>query len=157
MLDGQILNKPADAGEARDMLRSLRGRGHQVLTGITVLDGDRRQTITDCASTEVFMRDYGDSEIDDYIASGDPFDKAGAYAIQNAVFRPVARLAGCYTNVVGLPMCHVVRALRRFGIEPSVNVPDGYRTFGGVTCWACERVLAQPPPQPASVSLQPSA
>jgi septum formation protein len=101
---GEILGKPLDADDARAMLRRLRGRVHQVCTAITLhpLDAAPRTRIT---RTDVTMRDYSDAEIDAYIATGDPFDKAGSYAIQHAIFRPVARIDGCYTNVVGLPLC----------------------------------------------------
>jgi len=87
-----ILGKPADDDEARAMLYQLRGRTHQVYTALTLLDTATRRTMTDVALTNVHMRDYGDDEIDDYVASGDPFDKAGGYAIQNSAFHPVAAL-----------------------------------------------------------------
>lgn len=118
-----ILGKPADAAEARAMLRRLRGRVHQVYTALTVIDTATRQHVTEVAATDVPMRAYSDAEIDAYIASGDPFDKAGSYAIQHAGFHPVAALSGCYANVMGLPLCHVVRALRGFGVEPLTRVP----------------------------------
>lgn len=106
---GDILGKPVDANDARDMLRRLRGRVHQVCTAMTLftpVSGDHGgEVITRVTSTNVTMRDYSDAEIDAYIATGDPFDKAGSYAIQHPVFRPVANIDGCYTNVVGLPLC----------------------------------------------------
>ena len=109
-IDGQgvILGKPLDAAEARDMLQRLRGRVHQVCTAMTLLvlaEGDVQTSTTQITRTDVLMRDYTDAEIEAYIASGDPFDKAGSYAIQHPVFKPVARTDGCYTNVIGLPMC----------------------------------------------------
>lgn len=106
--DGEILGKPSSIQEARAMLQRLRGRAHQVVTAVTVLAGQREYH--DCAITTVFMRHYDDDEIEAYIASGDPFDKAGGYAIQHPTFRPVARIEGSYTNVVGLPL-EVVHAL----------------------------------------------
>lgn len=99
---GAILGKPADADDARAILRRLRGRTHVVCTALTVRAPD--QTLTELTRTTVLMRDYTDAEIDAYIATGDPFDKAGAYAIQHETFRPVARIDGSYTNVVGLPL-----------------------------------------------------
>ena len=102
---GRVLGKPADAAEAREMLRALRGRAHRVCTGLTLWRTG--QTVTEITQTQVVMRDYTDAEIEAYIASGDPFDKAGSYAIQHLQFRPVARIEGCYTNVVGLPVCRV--------------------------------------------------
>jgi septum formation protein len=105
--DGDILGKPADAGEARDMLRRLRGRVHQVYTALTLtaVDGAAPlQQITELTCTDVTMRGYSDAEIEAYIATGDPFDKAGSYAIQHEGFHPVERIEGSYTNVVGLPI-----------------------------------------------------
>ncbi len=119
-VDGQgvILGKPVDAADARDMLLRLRGRVHQVCTAMTLLvlaEGDVRKNATRITRTDVLMRDYSDAEIDAYIATGDPFDKAGSYAIQHPVFKPVARLDGCYTNVVGLPMCTLQTLLAGIG------------------------------------------
>ncbi len=70
------------------------------------------------------MRNYREDEIDEYVASGDPLDKAGAYAIQHAGFHPVDGLKGCYANVMGLPLCHLVRSLSHFGVHPLVDVPS---------------------------------
>lgn len=110
VLDGAILNKPADEAEAVAMLRVLRGRAHRVLTGLALARGAaivwRTRT-----ETAVHMRAYTDQEIAAYVASGRPMDKAGAYGIQDREFRPVRRIGGCYTNVVGLPLCEVSRAL----------------------------------------------
>jgi septum formation protein len=103
---GVILGKPTDAADARRMLTALRGRDHVVCTALTLLhqrDGAQHRQ-TQLTRTIVTMRDYTDAEIDAYIATGDPFDKAGAYAIQHPVFAPVARIEGSYTNVVGLPV-----------------------------------------------------
>lgn len=125
-IDGQgdILGKPLDANDARNMLQRLRGRTHQVCTAITLLviaNGEVQNSITQVTRTDVLMRDYTDAEINAYIATGDPFDKAGSYAIQHPTFKPVARLEGCYTNVVGLPMCTLQTMLANIawpGIEP---------------------------------------
>ena len=118
--EGALLGKPADASDARRMLRHLRARAHNVVTAFTL----RRnmvplKVITRHARTAVTMRDYADAEIDAYIASGDPFDKAGGYAIQNESFHPVARIEGSYSNVVGLPLDELQQALNdlRFGID----------------------------------------
>ena len=124
-LDGAPLGKPRDNADAGRMLRALRGRTHQVHTAITLMDASRHtgQTISDLATTDVPMRDYGDDEIAAYIASGDPLDKAGAYAIQHDGFHPVAELRGCFANVMGLPLCHLARGLRAMNIEPEAGVP----------------------------------
>jgi septum formation protein len=109
VLDGVPLGKPGNADEARAMLRGLRGRGHEVITGVAVACGDVERTAR--ATTIVHMRAYKDAEIEAYIAIGDPFDKAGAYAIQHAGFAPVERIEGCYCNVMGLPLWTVRRLL----------------------------------------------
>lgn len=107
VFDDEILGKPANANEARTMLRHLRGRAHTVCTAMTLrhLNGTQSaHTLTRLTQTTVYMRDYSDVEIDAYIATGDPFDKAGSYAIQHEGFHPVARIEGSQTNVVGLPL-----------------------------------------------------
>lgn len=114
---GDLLGKPADAADARRMLRRLRGRQHVVVTAFTLVRaGARPRRITRHARTAVHMRDYSEAEIEAYIASGDPLDKAGAYAIQNEVFRPVARIEGSYSNVVGLPLDDLAEALAALGV-----------------------------------------
>ena len=117
-LDAQGLGKPRDAADARRMLKNLRGRRHQVYTAFTLHKTARPpQIITARVRTDVDMRDYTDAEIDAYIQSGDPFDKAGAYAIQNQTFQPVARIQGSYTNVVGLPLDELRTALTEMGLR----------------------------------------
>jgi MAF protein len=116
----QILGKPEGAEEARAMLHSLKGRRHTVYTAIGALrvpdaPSPPVEPVTDLCATHVWMRDYTDEEIEAYIASGDPFDKAGGYAIQHPEFHPVARIEGCYACVVGLPVCHLIRLLQGFG------------------------------------------
>ena len=116
--EGALLGKPADAADARRMLRHLRGRAHEVVTAFTLRQSaNRPRTITRHGRTTVYMRDYSEAEIDAYIASGDPFDKAGGYAIQNAAFHPVARIDGSYSNVVGLPLESVKSALIQIGFS----------------------------------------
>ncbi len=112
---GDLLGKPGDAAQARAMLRRLRGTAHQVVTAFTLHRQAPRHIITRQVRTIVNMRDYSDAEIEAYINSGDPFDKAGAYAIQNEAFAPVASIEGSYSNVVGLPLEEVKAALREIG------------------------------------------
>lgn len=119
VLDGVPLGKPEDAAEAHGMLRALRGRAHEVVTGVAAVVGDGTY-LTDHVATRVHMRRYTDAEIEPYIAGGDPFDKAGAYAIQHPDFRPVARIEGCYCNVMGLPLWTVRRLLAR--ASPSLAI-----------------------------------
>lgn len=137
-----ILGKPNDAAEATAMLRRLRRAPHAVFTGLTLLDPGTGRVQTEVARTAVEMRPYTEAEIAAYVASGDPFDKAGAYAIQNAAFRPVARIAGCYANVVGLPLCHLTRGLRYWDIEPLYDVPEACQRHTGRRCAVYPAILA---------------
>jgi len=114
-LGDDLLGKPRDADHARAMLARLRGRGHAVYSAITLLDMAPNHEVTDLAAIEVPMRDYGDDEVEAYITTGDPFDKAGGYAIQHRGFNPVAAMSGCYAGVMGLPLCHLLRSLRALG------------------------------------------
>lgn len=120
-IDDDILNKPATTNEAREMLQRLRGRPHQVHTSLTLRDNLSGKTVTEVDSVDVYMRPYTDNEIDAYIATGDPMDKAGAYAIQHPDFQPVAQLNGCYLTVMGLSLCHLLAVLPQFALRVSVN------------------------------------
>ena len=114
-----VLGKPVDADEARYMLNLLRGRQHQVCTAITLmsetLEPELPISLTRLTTTDVTMRDYTEAEIDAYIATSDPFDKAGGYAIQHAEFSPVAHIDGSYSNVVGLPLETLQEMLAEIG------------------------------------------
>lgn len=124
VVDGEeILGKPADAAEAAAMLRQLRAREHFVFTSLAVLRVKDGLLRTDLCRTRVPMRDYTDAEIDAYVQSGDPLDKAGAYAIQHAGFHPVDRLEGCFASVMGLPLCHLTRILTALGAPAPADVP----------------------------------
>jgi septum formation protein len=140
-LDGDVLGKPCDAAEATAMLRHLRGRPHTVYSAITLLETTTTETLTDVAETCVVMRAYTDAELDAYVASGDPLDKAGAYAIQHAGFHPVAQVQGCYVNVTGLPLCHLTRCLRAWGIEPIRDVPTACQAYTGYACAVYAAIL----------------
>jgi septum formation protein len=113
--DDHILGKPADAGQAATMLRSLSGRSHRVISGYAVYDRESNRTLSDAIVTKVFFKDLTTREIEGYIASGEPFDKAGAYAIQGIGSFMVPAIEGSYSNVVGLPLCEVIAALEEFG------------------------------------------
>ena len=115
----EILGKPADAEEAIAMLKRLRGHMHQVYTGIALFRVRDGLLLKDLCITDVPMRDYSDEEIHAYVQTGDPLDKAGAYAIQHPQFQPVAldSLSGCYASVMGLPVCHVIRLMRQMDIQ----------------------------------------
>lgn len=131
---GDILGKPADAADAVTMLTRLRGHSHQVYTGIAALRAADGKLVADLCITDVPMRFYSDEEIESYALSGDPLDKAGAYAIQHSGFQPVEKLTGCYASVMGLPICHLVRSLRQLDISPAADVPANCQTYLNYQC-----------------------
>jgi len=138
----EILGKPADPAEARAMLARLRGRTHQVYTALTVQDAATGRAESDVAAAEVEMRPYSDAELDAYIATGDPFDKAGGYAIQHAAFHPARVAAGCYGTVVGLPLCHLIRLLRAFDVAPAPDARVHCQRFDGHECELADAIRA---------------
>ena len=116
VVDGDtVLGKPRDPGDALRMLRRLKDRHHRVLTAVAVVDAASDRTRSAVHESRVTMRPYTDDEIEAYVSSGEAQDKAGAYAIQDPDFHPVAALEGCYLNVVGLPLCSAVSLLREAG------------------------------------------
>lgn len=122
-LDDQVLGKPVDAAEARWMLALLRDGPHQVHSAVSLLDTGRNVQETRLCSTTVVMRAYSDEEIDAYVATGDPLDKAGAYAIQHPVFAPARALMGCLSGVVGLPLGVLRDLLLEAGVLVGPVVP----------------------------------
>lgn len=115
VLDGDVLGKPADAGDAARMLRSLSGRTHEVYTGFCILERPGDRSAGDFERTLVTFRALGDDEIDRYVRSGSPMDKAGAYGIQDdvgAIF--VERIEGCFYNVVGFPLTRFYMRFKDF-------------------------------------------
>jgi len=141
VLERRRLNKPENAGEARQMLVMLRGRIHQVYTGIVVTNLASGHSVSDVAIIDVPMRAYSDTEIAAYVATGDPFDKAGAYAIQNPDFQPVAGLSGCFAGVVGLPLCHLVRSLNKVGLSTPVDIAAACQAFHRYDCPIYQSIL----------------
>lgn len=116
VLDGTILGKPRDAQDARQMLHSLSGREHTVLTGVAMLGLPGSRLETGCAATRVRFLPLDGAAIDRYVATGDPLDKAGAYGIQSATIPLVDAVDGSLTNVIGLPVELVTAMLARFGV-----------------------------------------
>ena len=131
-LAGEVLGKPADQADARRMLVALRGRPHAVHTGI-VLRTLRHQHL-EVVTTVVVMRPYDDEELAAYLASGSPMDKAGAYGIQDLPFAPGERIEGCYLNVMGLPLCHLARALLQGELAVPHRPPPYCRQLMGYPC-----------------------
>jgi MAF protein len=121
LLKNALLGKPRDHTHAFELLQTLRGRWHHVITGVVVCTVREGKTVMRSAScvTPVLMRAYSDAEILAYVASGDPLDKAGGYGIQHPTFQPTERIDGCYFGVVGLPLCILVDLLAEFGVYPA--------------------------------------
>lgn len=137
-LGKHLLGKPSDAAEATAMLRTLGGRSHEVHSGLSVLAPHTGIQSTRVNSTTVQMRPYTDHEIAAYIATGDPFDKAGAYAIQHPEFAPVAHLQGCVSGVIGLPLADLRDLLTEFGVSLPGAVVNACRAHTAFPC--CQRV-----------------
>jgi septum formation protein len=139
----RILGKPIDALDAREMLLELRGRTHRVLTGLVLLSPDRERTIIERCESSVRMREVPLPEIDRYVASGSPLDKAGAYGIQDADFALVDRPAfgDCLANVMGLPLCHLARAARQLGLALPRDVPAACQAHLDYDCPVHKEIL----------------
>ncbi len=115
-IDGAILGKPVDAAAARDMLQRLSGHEHYVYTGYAIVCKSKMACYEETVKTSVQFKDLSDAEIDWYVQTGEPFDKAGAYAIQGIGTFLIKRINGSYTNVVGLPVCEVITTLLAIGV-----------------------------------------
>jgi septum formation protein len=125
VLDAIVLGKPRDGREARDMLRQLSGRAHQVLTGLTV--GVNQDIRSHVESTTVWFRDLSEREVSWYADSGEPMDKAGAYAIQGLAARFIPKIEGSYSNVVGLPIAALTTLLAEIGPQNRAPVDSSGR------------------------------
>jgi septum formation protein len=144
VVDGNsILGKPKDGEDAARMLKQLRGHTHQVYTGVAFHRVSDGKMLTELCITDVPMRAYGDDEISAYIQTDDPLDKAGAYAIQHPGFQPVESMHGCYASVMGLPLCHVVRALQTLGTHTShaLDVPIACQNLLNYECTVSSAIL----------------
>jgi len=118
VVDGEVLGKPVADLDARDMLRRLSGRVHEVVTGLELIRLPDRATRSELEVTRVTFAALSADEINSYVATGEPFDKAGGYAIQGRAGRFITRVEGCYFNVVGLPLSRLCRALLELGWSP---------------------------------------
>jgi len=127
------------------MLLALRDREHEVHTGIVIISRKSGKQIEDVCTVSVPMRRYSEAEIEAYLETGDPLDKAGAYAIQHPGFKPVDNLHGCYANVVGLPLCHLIRALEKVGIRSNEDVPSTCQQHFNYLCPVHEQILGRTP------------
>jgi septum formation protein len=120
VIDGVALGKPGGPDEARAMLRRLANREHEVITGVAMVDARSGRADATTVVTRVRMAAYGEADIDAYVATGEPLDKAGAYAIQGQGSALVAGYEGSFSNVVGLPLEETARMLAAFGVALSV-------------------------------------
>jgi len=143
-----ILGKPTDGKDAARMLNQLRGHTHQVYTGVAFYRVRDGKMLTELCVTDVPMRAYTDEEIAAYVQTGDPLDKAGAYAIQHPEFQPVESMRGCYASVMGLPMCHVARTLQSLDAPPLANVPTACRKLLNYECPVSVAILRGEIPSP---------
>ena len=139
-LEERMLGKPVDAADARQMLRLLRGRAHDVHTGVVLLDLHTNREISGVNTAVVWMRDYSDVEIEAYIASGDPMDKAGSYAIQAPDFRPAARLDGCFTGVMGLSVCHLLAMFAQLDVKLRPDLTAVAASHQGYACALFDKI-----------------
>lgn len=133
VLDDQILGKPTGEVDAERMLRAMRNRYHEVYSAVSLFYGPDSRRLTHLSQTTVRMRNYSQAEIAAYIATGDPMDKAGAYAIQHPDFAPVAGLSGCYAGVMGLPLSLLLQGLAEFGIRIE-NLGQRCASYTGHPC-----------------------
>lgn len=117
VLDGNVLGKPKTESRAREMLKSLSGKTVKVITGVSIIDSEKSLTITDFESTTVFFKSMNDEEIDLYIKSKEPLDKAGAFGIQGLGGIFIERINGCYFNVMGFPVFKINKMLNSIGIN----------------------------------------
>jgi septum formation protein len=124
VVDGEALGKPADRAEAAAMLRRLRGRAHEVMTGVAMVDAATGREAARTVTSRVTMRTYSEAQIAEYVATDEPLDKAGAYAVQGIGGALVAGLDGSRSNVVGLPLAATAALLRGFGIVVSAPAAD---------------------------------
>ena len=122
VLEGEILGKPSSKEEARSMLKMLSDAWHQVITGVAVKNTRTGEVSTVAETSSVRTRPFSAAEVEEYVSSPEPYDKAGGYAVQDDVFRPVVVTEGCYLNIVGLPLCSVLTLMRRH--DPAVELRD---------------------------------
>jgi MAF protein len=143
VLRGQVMGKPADASTAGAMLNALRGQEHQVISGLAILAPISQIVTVQAIETQVWMRNYQDEEIAHYVARGEPFDKAGGYAIQDQVFHPVDRIVGCYANVMGLPLCHLYVRLEEMGFPLPASPLHACEAHTSQSCLVAAQILRQ--------------
>ena len=144
VIDGdRVHGKPGDALEAREMLLDLCGRDHEVITALALLQPASGELHLDACCTVVPMRAYSLAEIEAYVQGGSPLDKAGAYGIQDVSFKPVKleAMRGCFANVMGLPICHLLRMMRSLGFDSAQDVPTVCQRHNHFDCKIYSQIL----------------
>lgn len=124
VIDNKTLGKPIDFDDAFSMLKTLSGRSHRVVSGVVVIDTKDNKLLSESVSSEVIFRELTDEEIINYIKTGEPMDKAGAYAIQGLAGTFVSKINGCYSNIVGLPISCLSEMLKQVGIDIMVETTN---------------------------------
>ncbi len=144
VIDGEeILGKPLNEADAVRVLNQLKGKTHQVLSGIALYNLSTDQVQTRLVCSEVEMREYTEDEIRAYVASDDPLDKAGSYGIQNRDFNPTPEFNGCQANVMGLPLCHLAVLMSKMGIEGDQQVAERCQKSIDYQCPVYDEILAE--------------
>jgi septum formation protein len=141
VLDNAILGKPVDRGEAVRMLTSLRNRQHEVITALVIIKTDQSSFINEFCISKIQMRNYSNQEIQTYVNTDDPLDKAGAYAIQHPQFNPVINFRGCFASVMGMPLCHLERNLRHLNDYQGREMQATCQKFLRYTCPIHQRIM----------------
>lgn len=142
VVDGyELLGKPVDSEDARRMLIRLRGRTHQVHTALVIAVPSKGIKEQSLCSTDVHMRKYSDIELQAYLDTGDPLDKAGGYGIQHTDFRPVVKFSGCFASVMGFPLCHFEKLLRNMGFGDRKAIPYICQEHLSYSCPIFQHVL----------------
>jgi septum formation protein len=142
VLDGKVLGKPKDAMDAVEMLVSMRAGQHWVMTAVAVRHAGQEKPRLELCKSKVGMRNYSDEEIQRYVDSGDPLDKAGAYAIQDRGFHPTEDFSGCLASVMGMPLCHLERSLRRNQDYEATDWPSICQKKLEYSCPITSRIMA---------------
>lgn len=137
----EILGKPVDQADASRMLQQLRGRNHQVYTAIALIVPEKGILAQELCLSRVPMRNYSNEEIETYVQTDDPMDKAGAYAIQHRGFHPVEDFQGCFASVMGFPACHLARSLKKIGLMPDLKIDSACQQYLDYDCPIAELVL----------------
>jgi MAF protein len=140
-LDGEVIGKPVDETDAKTILNKMRGKTHLVHTAISLHNGETDEIIFDICQTKVRMRNYSDEEIQNYLDKNQYLDKAGGYAIQDAAFHPVEEIEGCYSNVMGLPLCTLYRLFQQAGFRLDIKIAERCQGYNDIKCDVYSQIL----------------